>query len=384
MLQFKSIKKTLLTTVSVATITVGSLSASEPIGSITERKGEAYLTRDLQQEPIAVGAVIPDVLLNDTAETKDGRMLIKFLDNAQLDMTEFTKAYLDKVYYDPDPSKSKMTMRFVQGTARFTSGRLGMVPKQNIDLSTPTAQIAVRGTDFTTTIDELGRTLVILLPDEFGGPSGVIDVFNDGGSITLDQAYQATMVATFDTPPTPPVTIANLTVSMIDNMFIVNPPTEVKKAIQEQVADDLEQDQGLLDVDFLEFNELEGDAGLSVNELDEFSELDIDALAVDFLPDLLDVVEELIRTTAKLEDKQAGQIGTFNLDGATAGLNKDSQYNIFEQDGDIIFYRDVNGTIRLQLAMDSSVRLDTYTETYEGTILLNGGDDIIIVITQQN
>ena len=81
MLQFKSIKKTLLTTVSVATITVGSLSASEPIGSITEHKGEAYLTRDLQQEPIAVGAVIPDVLLNDTAETKDGRMLIKFLDN---------------------------------------------------------------------------------------------------------------------------------------------------------------------------------------------------------------------------------------------------------------------------------------------------------------
>ena len=383
MLQFKLIRKTLLTTVS-ASILVGSLHASEPIGSISEHKGQAYLTRDLDTESIEVGTTIPPVLQNDTAETKNGRMVITFLDDSALDLTENAKAYLDKVYYDPDPSKSEMTMRFVQGTARFTSGRLGMVPKKNVNLSTPTAQIAVRGTDFTTTIDELGRTLVILLPDEFGGPSGVIDVFNDGGSITLDQAYQATMVATFDTPPTPPVTIANLTVSMIDNMFIVNPPTEVKKAIQEQVADDLEQDQGLLDVDFLEFNELEGDAGLSVNELDEFSELDIDALAVDFLPDLLDVVEELIRTTAKLEDKQAGQIGTFNLDGATAGLNKDSQYNIFEQDGDIIFYRDVNGTIRLQLAMDSSVRLDTYTETYEGTILLNGGDDIIIVITQQN
>ena len=91
---FKSIKKTLLTTVSVATITVGSLSASEPIGSITEHKGEAYLTRDLQQEPIAVGAVIPDVLLNDTAETKDGRMLIKFLDNAQLDMTELSLIHI--------------------------------------------------------------------------------------------------------------------------------------------------------------------------------------------------------------------------------------------------------------------------------------------------
>ena len=380
---FKSIKKTLLTTVSVITL-MGSLYASEPIGSISEHTGEAYLTRDLDETPISVGDIIPPVLLNDTAETKNGRMVIKFLDDAALDMTEYTKAYLDTVYYDPDPSKSKMTMRFVQGTARFTSGRLGMVPKKNIDLSTPTAQIAVRGTDFTTTIDELGRTLVILLPDKFGGPSGVIDVFNDGGTTTLDQAFQATMVSSFDSPPTNPVTITNLTVNMIDNMFIVNPPQEVKQAIEDQVADDLNEDQGLLDVDFLEFNELEGDAGLSNDALDEFSELDIDALDADFLPDLLDVVEELVRTTAKLDDKQAGQVGSFNLDGASGGFNKDSQYNIFEQDGDLVFFRSVNGVIRLQLAMDSSVRLDTFTDTWEGTILLNGGDDIIIVITQQN
>ena len=381
---FKSIKKTLLTTVSVITL-MGSLYASEPIGSISEHTGEAYLTRDLEKDALVVsGAFVPDVLLNDTAETKNGRMVIKFLDDAALDMTEYTKAYLDTVYYDPDPSKSKMTMRFVQGTARFTSGRLGMVPKKNIDLSTPTAQIAVRGTDFTTTIDELGRTLVILLPDKFGGPSGIIDVFNDGGTTTLDQAFQATMVSSFDSPPTNPVTITNLTVSMIDNMFIVNPPQEVKQAIEDQVADDLNEDQGLLDVDFLEFNELEGDAGLSNDALDEFSELDIDALDADFLPDLLDVVEELVRTTAKLDDKQAGQVGSFNLDGASGGFNKDSQYNIFEQDGDLVFFRSVNGEIRLQLAMDSSVRLDTFTDTWEGTILLNGGDDIIIVITQQN
>ena len=156
-----------------------------------------------------------------------------------------------------------------------------------------------------------------------------------------------------------------------------------QKAIEEAVQDDLEQDKGLLDVDFLEFNELEGDAGLSQNELDEFREIDINALDVDFLPDLLDVIEELIRTTEKLEDAQQVS-GAFRLDGAIAGFNKDSQYNIFEEDGDIVFYRSVNGTIRLQLEMDSSVRLDTFTETWEGTILLNGGDDIIIVITQRN
>ena len=62
--------------------------------------------------------------------------------------------------------------------------------------------------------------------------------------------------------------------------------------------------KNILDVDFLEFNELETDAlEQDINEL-EFSELDIDFLDVDFLIDLLDVIEELERTTVTLADVQ--------------------------------------------------------------------------------
>ena len=48
-------------------------------------------------------------------------------------------------------------MRFAMGTARFTSGKLGNMNKANINITTPTAQIGIRGTDFTSTVDELGR-----------------------------------------------------------------------------------------------------------------------------------------------------------------------------------------------------------------------------------
>ena len=362
---------------------MGSVLA-EPIGDIKEYKGSATLTREAGEELVVSAESIPDVNINDTAETEDGRMLIEFLDKAELALTEHTRVYIDKVYYDPDPSKSKMTMRMALGTARFASGRLNMVDKSNIDIQTPTASIAVRGTDFTTTIDELGRTLVVLLPDENGDPSGVIDVFNDGGSVTLEEAYAATTVSSFDSPPTSTVVIQNITPAIIDNMFIVSPPPEVKEALEEEVRDEMNADQGLLDVDFLEFDELEGDAGLSKDEL-EFSELDVDFLDVDFLVDLLDVVEELIRTTASLEDVQA-QAGTgqFNLKGATVGFNKDSQYNVFEQDGDIVFFRNVNGSIRIALDIGAAATLTTIVEGYEGDIILNGGEDIIIIITQQN
>ena len=382
MQQFKSIKKTHLTIVSLILL-MGSVYA-EPIGNIVEHKGSASLTREEGEELVVTPAFIPDVELNDTAETENGRMLIEFLDKAELSLTENTKVYIDNVYYDPDPSKSKMTMRMAVGTARFASGRLGMVNKQNIDITTPTAQITVRGTDFTTTIDELGRSLVILLPDENGDPSGTIVVSNEGGSITLEEAYAATMVSSLDSAPTSKVVISNITPSMIDNMFIVNPPDEIRQQMEEEYNEDMEADKGILDVDFLEFNELEGDAGLSKDEL-EFTELDVDFLDVDFLVDLLDVVEELIRTTEDLADVQAQQGGgQFTLKNAEVGFNKDSQYNIFEQDGDVIFYRNVNGSIRLAFDIGASARIDTIVEGYEGSILLNGGDDIIVVITQSN
>ena len=109
----------------------------------------------------------------------------------------------------------------------------------------------------------------------------------------------------------------------------------------------------------------------------------MDFLDVDFLVDLLDVVEELVRTTASLADVQANQGGgQFTLKNAEIGFNKDSQYNIFEQDGDVVFYRNVNGSIRLAFDIGASASIDTLVEGYEGQILLNGGGDIIIVINQ--
>ena len=108
------------------------------------------------------------------------------------------------------------------------------MPKESIRIQTPTATIGIRGTDFTTTVDELGRSLVILLPDErTGQSSGEITVSNAGGVVVLNEAYQATMVSTMETVATPPVTL-NIDLNLIDNMFIVTPPPAIKIAQAEQ------------------------------------------------------------------------------------------------------------------------------------------------------
>jgi len=88
-------------------------------------------------------------------------------------------------------------------------------------------------------------------------------------------------------------------------------------------------------------------------------------------------------TAAKLDDSAiAGSSLGAELRGATFGLNPDSQYNIFEQSGRIVFYRDVNGKIQLSLASDASVKIDTSVDGYEGIIDLNQGQDSIIIIRQ--
>ena len=385
MLRFKSIRKIAQATVNTFLIGVAlaftlNVNATS-IGEITEFKGESKLVREAGNEVDVEIGFVPDVNLNDTAETGNGRMLIQFLDEAELSLTEHTKVYIDKVYYDPDPSKSKMAMRMAVGTARFASGRLGMVNKSNIDIQTPTASIAVRGTDFTTTIDELGRSLVILLPDQFGNSSGEITVSNKSGSIVLNEAYAATMVSSLDTQPTKQISLSGITVSMIDNMFIVSPPPEVKEALDEQLKDDLDQDKGLLDIDFLDFDGLDGDY-LEDDSL-EFTELDIDYLDVDFLTDVLDVVEALVASTATLDDSAISQTSLgAELKGASFGLNSDSQYNIYESDGKVIFYRSVNETITLYLNVDARASIRTSVDGYEGVILLNGGEGTIINLRQ--
>jgi len=183
-------------------------------------------------------------------------MAITFLDDSQVKLTEHSKLTIDEYIYDPDPSKAKMALTFGLGTARFISGKLDKIDKRNISLKTPTADIAIRGTDFTATVDELGRSLIILLPDKYGMSSGEIEVLTATGIVVLTKPYEATTVSVFEANPSKPV-ILDLSLEFIDNMLIVTPPEEeeiIKK--QEIIA--------------------------TANILD-FNELDIDYLAEDFL-----------------------------------------------------------------------------------------------------
>tara|TARA_R110001606_G_scaffold8468_3_gene37367 strand:- start:3088 stop:4239 length:1152 start_codon:yes stop_codon:yes gene_type:complete len=358
---------------------IGSASAGS-IGGITEQNGVASLVRSGGEEIEVSGSSVPGIELKDTAVTGNGRMLIEFLDEEELSIIEHTRIYIDEAYYDPDPSKSKMAIRMVQGTARFTSGRGKRIKKSNIQLSTPTAEIAILGTDFTTTIDEIGQSLIILLPDEKTGlSSGKIIISNAGGTVTLEEAYQASIISSYDRAPSSPVILSGIDTSMISNIFIVSEPKEIKQVKQQEgLATDNDGDS-ILDVDFLEFNELETDY-LEEDDL-EFSELDIDYLDVDFLQDVLDVLQELDKETGL---DQSALKNNIDLRGTKIGFDTDTQYNSIIDKGanTVKFFRNVDGVISISMLLSQSATIRTVSSQKESAIILGDGQGIIINITQ--
>lgn len=265
------------TLITLALFSETSLSA---VGKVTEQTGPTEIVRNKKSTPSTVNAPVE---MNDTIVTAKAKAKLTFEDNTTVNITEQSKVVIDDFVYDPkNKDAGKLSMKMVQGTARYASGQIAKNNPQNVNIQTPTATVAVRGTDFSMTVDELGRSLVMLLPscDAKGCVTGAISVSNEAGTVFLDVAFQATLVTSINTPPQAPV-IVTIDQANINNLLIVSPPKEVVKDPTEN-AQQTALDINFLNRDLLKYNELDK------NELEKFRSLDINFLDVDLLVNLLD------------------------------------------------------------------------------------------------
>ena len=339
------------------------------IGDVTELNGQVQILRDESY----TAKLDFGIQQNDNVQTNVGRVGITFLDDSVVRLTEHSKLTIDEYVFDPNPSKSKLALNFASGTARFVTGALGRIDKENISITTPTANIAIRGTDFTCTVDELGRSLIILLPDVNGLSSGEILVTTSMGTVTLNQPYQATTTEVFEARPSSPV-ILDLSLDLIDNMLIVNPPKE-NISLEEQSSSN---NKNILDIDYLEFEELDQDA-LAEDNL-EFTELDINFLDVNFFEDLLAIVEELDMLK---EEELKSQIGS-SIQGTSIGQDLETQITTILQGEVISFRREVQQKARIDIDGSNGYTIIFIQDGVTNTIKVNGGGTSTITIKQES
>lgn len=257
-----------------------SLTNFAAVGKVTEQTGPTEIVRDKKSIPSAINTGIE---MNDTIVTAKAKAKLTFEDNTTVNITEQSKLVVDDFVYDPKKGSGKLAMKVVMGTARYASGQIAKNNPQQVAVNTPTATVAVRGTDFSMTVDELGRSLIMLLPscDEKKKMcvTGAISVKNDAGEVFMDQPYQTTVVASLSLPPTSPV-IVTIDQANINNLLIVSPPKEVQKEEVKESKSILDKNE--LNVDLLAYS------ALNENKLENFKELDVNMLDINFLYNMLD------------------------------------------------------------------------------------------------
>ena len=307
-----------------------STSAYGAIGNVVQHKGNASVERSGEKTELKKGS---DIEFKDNVRTGKGGVGITFVDDTNVAVSAHSSLVIDEFIYDPNSKTgSKLVMNIALGTVRYASGNIAKLSNQNVDIRTPTARIGVLGTAFSMTVDEVGKSLIILLPNK-DGTVGKISVETGAGQVIMNQAFQSTVVGTGESKPSKPV-ILDLTLDQINNLLIIKPP---KKKIIALIKDS-KRGKNLLDIDFLEF------AALDKNELEEdlfgFNELDINDLDVELLGNILDQIA-LALAQSEL------------IDGRTSGFNKVTQVNtLVDGNSTRIIRRVGNSTIDLDLIND--------------------------------
>lgn len=314
-------------------LSLSPINAIAGVGKVTEQTGPTEIIRDKKSISANVNS---SVEMNDTISTAKAKAELTFEDKTTVKLTEHSKMIIDDFVYDPKKGSGKLAINMALGTARYASGQIAKNNPQQVAIKTPTANIAVRGTDFSMTVDELGRSLVMLLPscDNKGCVTGAIEVRNFGGVVLLDVPYQATLVTSAYIKPSEP-TVVKIDQSNINNMLIISRPKEIADA---ESAGTVKKEKSLLD-----FNELDIDllrySKLDENALDKKSALDRNDLDADLLD--FYAINELDRQNATLlsneldnpilpgysNNKPLGLLYYFNDDQTKVTLYKAGSHN---------------------------------------------------------
>ena len=356
-----------LTALAIAIIlTLLSQTSWASVGRVIEQTGPTEIVRNKKSLSSSVNAPVE---MLDTIVTARARAKLEFADKTTVNITEQSKILIDDFVYDPKSGSGKLAMKMVQGTARYASGQIAKNSPQNVNVSTPTATVAVRGTDFSMTVDELGRSLVMLLPscDAKSCVTGSISVSNDAGETILDVAYQVTVVTSLSAPPSAPV-IVQIDAVNINNMLIVSPPPQVRETLQavQQTALDV----NFLNQDLLKFDELD------VNYLEKFKQLDLNFLDLDFLVNLLDLSNRRLSASLEAMSREASLLPSYDPE---SGL----RYFFNEDESKVTVRLNTAPMAEVTVGVEHDAMVTINQRGWAVTQQINRGGTTIINITQR-
>jgi hypothetical protein len=322
----------------------------------------------------------------DTAVTAKGRMRIDFIDDTRVDITEHARLLIDDFVYDPNTGRGSLGLKATLGTVRYASGQIAKNSRQRVNIRTPSAKINVRGTDFIMVVDEIGGTMITLLPScDISGScvTGEIMVENDNGFVIMNQAFQSTIVKQSWTPPLKPL-LLGLEEGDITNLLILRKKSPYVEE-EEEIVKKARKMYEFLDIDFLEFDGLDEDAlvddikNIWATELNN-TDLYLQELLHDMLDQLNIALAELFRDELEKQNEEFFAERTLGYDNKTRITleNQDPNWRVQREDTSITHYLD----LKLNQSYGYTINMEQQDDTIYDYRLGVGNNTINIIQVQ--
>ncbi|GBD95913.1 MAG TPA: hypothetical protein ENG83_00900 [Nitrospirae bacterium] len=120
-------------------------------GEILTVKGNVYLIRDARKDNAEPRMRI---LLKDTVETdRKSRTKLFFIDDSILNLGELSRIEIEEYLYSPEKKRSKSIYRLLNGLLKIVVGN------SDLEIHTPTAVAAARGTKFIIWVEGSGKEM---------------------------------------------------------------------------------------------------------------------------------------------------------------------------------------------------------------------------------
>ena len=340
------------------------MAVADDAGQIGKIKGSGVIERGMD---VVVGAKDVAVQSMDTAVTARGTMQIDFIDDTRVDLTEHSRLLIDEFVYDPVQGIGKLSIKASLGGIRYASGQIAKNFRQNVNIRTPSATINVRGTDFAMVVDELGGSMITLLPscDSAGMCyTGEIEVETDAGIVIMNQAFQATITTTNMTKPTKPL-ILDISENDLNALLILRKRTPYEDE-EAEIMRKARAQYDFLGIDMLEFDGLDADSlldsieGIWATQLDE-----TDYMFADVLYDMLD---QLNLALMKLFGNELDMQTKLFFKQYTTGIDLETGIRLEEYEGNWEISRESNSSdnyFRLRLDRNYGYTIDMIQQDFD-------------------
>ena len=166
---------------------------SGPVGIVNKVENQAQVVSASGATTAIIGT--PVHMRDELRTGADARLQIIFRDDTMFTLGEQASVVIDRYVFDPDQGIGETVLQATKGAFRFATGRIKELSDRKIAVSTPVADIGVRGTEFWG--GPLDAKYGVLLLD------GEIIVSNQAGRVILSGPGQGSDIPSPLDPPGP-------------------------------------------------------------------------------------------------------------------------------------------------------------------------------------